>query len=160
MKQTFLKRFGAGVLAVSMLAVFAEIQVTAQDGSKALEGSWSTMVTFRNCQTGAAVGVPFPAMNTFARGGTAHEFGIASGLLRGPGHGVWRHLSERNFYSAFQFFRFNADGTFAGRAVTGRYVEVDILGNTYNSTNTTDFFGVNNNFLFTGCATEVGTRFE
>ena len=99
-------------------------------------------------------------MNTFSQGGTMQEYGVGSGLLRGPGHGVWSHAGDGSFKSAFQFFRYNPDGTDAGRAVGRRLMEVDDSGDNYISTNTTDFYSPAGVFQFSGCATEVGTRFE
>jgi len=180
MKNTFLKVIGGAVLAILMLMMFAQVRVSAQfiiteeqnkeqiegnRGARALEGSWSTQVTIRNCQTGDAIRT-FPRMNTFMQGGTMQEFSAAvAPSLRGPGHGVWSHLSERitdgqRFSYAIQFFRFNADGSFAGKVRERRNVEVDFFGSTYNATGTGEIFDANGNLIATACATETGTRFE
>ena len=176
MKNAYLKTIGRAALGILMLAVFTPIWVSAQDNGievqkleelsdesgngQALEGSWSSMVTFRNCETGAPLRAPFPAMNTFMRGGTMQEFGVGSGFLRGPGHGVWSHLSERRFSYAVQFFRFNADGSFAGSIRERRNVEVSRFGSSYNATGTAEIFDANGNLIATACATETATRFE
>ncbi len=184
MKTTLAKTIGTTALAILMTVIFAQIRVTAQDiydteqtetqkqakiqkpdgvfdnsGARALEGSWNATVTFRNCQTGAALGPSFPAMNTFMQGGTMQEFGVASGFLRGPGHGVWSYENGRFFLNAFQFFRFNADNTPNGRVVVRRQIEV-ILGFRYTATNRTEFYDNNGNLVGQGCATETATRFE
>ena len=185
MKNSMLRKIGGGILTLSMFALFAQMRVCAQDvatekssgaeqsqgdllarpdaaipgAANALEGSWTATVTFRVCQTGAAIR-SFPSMNTFERGGTLQEFGLGSApLTRGPGHGVWQHLSERRFYSTFQFFRFNADGTPAGTVRARRYMEVDFLGNNYTATSTTEFYDNNGILFMTGCATETAVRF-
>lgn len=156
----FSKSIGIGLLTVLCMISLAQTSIWAQGvGARALEGSWSSIVTFRVCQTGAAIR-SFPSMNTFSQGGTMQEYGVGSGLLRGPGHGVWSYEGDGTFKSAFQFFRYNADGTDAGRAVGRRLMEVDASGNNYISTNTTDFYSPAGVFQFSGCATEVGTRFE
>ncbi len=179
MRNTFLKTIGTAWLAIMMLATFAQISVSAQDTSnaeengaqtqedllkrnnpRALEGSWNVQVTVRNCQTGDTIRT-FPRMNTFMQGDTMQEFAAAvAPSLRGPGHGVWSYLPTRRFSYAVQFFRFNADGTFAGSVRERRNVEVSRFGSTYNATGTGEIFDANGNLIATACATETATRFE
>jgi hypothetical protein len=177
MKNTFLKTIGGAALAILILAMFAQIWVSAQDNSNGeqsnkqtleepfeqseegteLEGVWNSQVTFINCGTGAAIRT-FPAMNTFIRGGTMQEFGIGSGLLRGPGHGVWSYQSEQRYSNVFQFFRFNADGTYAGKVIARRQIAWN--GDTYTAKSFIEFLDVNNNLTGRGCATETAERFR
>ena len=180
MKNTMLKKIGGAIFAISMLVVFAQIRVTAQDDTSEiktvdeqsqedsnrkkdegspLEGSWSSVVTLRVCATGAEIR-SFPAMSTFMRGGTTQEFGVGNGLLRGPGQGVWRRISGRNYYSTFQFFRFNADGTHAGRVTVRNFILLNQFASEITSAATTEFTDVNGVVLMTGCSTVVGTRFQ
>ncbi len=169
MKKTFLKTISGAALAILMLAVFAQIQVSAQqeppeDSTKrnlaqALEGSWDSQVTLLNCQTGAALRT-FPAMNTFMSGGTMQEFGVGSGLLRGPGHGVWNYQSGRLFSNTFQFFRFNADGTFAGKQIVRRQIEVSRFRERFTATSAVEIYNPGGVLIATGCGTETATRFE
>jgi hypothetical protein len=181
MKKTFLKTIGTMWLAILMLATFTQISVSAQDKNneeensaqtqedlsrqprkyaRSLEGSWSVLATVRNCQTGDAIRT-IPRMNTFMQGGTMQEFAAAGPpSLRGPGHGVWSHLSERRFSYAVQFFRFNADGSFAGSVRERRNVEVSRFGSFYNATGTGEIFDANGNLILAVCATETATRFE
>lgn len=179
MRNTFLKTIGTTWLAILTLATLAQITVSAQETSspeengaqtqenslkrkepRALEGSWTVQVTVRNCQTGDAIRT-FPRMNTFMRGGTMQEFSTAvAPSLRGPGQGVWSHLSQRRFSYALQFFRFNADGTFAGSVRERRNVKVSRFGSTYSATGTGEIFDANGNLIATACATETATRFE
>ncbi|MBA2736463.1 MAG: hypothetical protein H0U50_06685 [Pyrinomonadaceae bacterium] len=179
MKNTFLKTIGTA-LAILMLAIFAQVRVSAQDvvneekngeqtegvlfdsrgeNPRGLEGSWDAQVTFRNCQTGAAVRPPFPSMTTFMQGGTMQEFGVGAGLFRGPGHGVWSHQGGRNFSNSYQFFRFNPDGTPNGKVIVRKQIEFR-PSNSYVATAATEFYDNNNNLFMRGCATEIGTRFE
>ena len=181
MKNIILKTIGATVLAILMMATFTQISVSAQDKNneeenstqtqedlsaqpqkyaRILEGSWSVLVTLRNCQTGDAIRTVH-RINTFMQGGTMQEFtALVAPSLRGPGQGVWSHLSERRFSYAVQFFRFNADGSFAGRIRERRNVEVSRFGSTHNATGTTEIFDANGNLIGTACATEAATRFE
>ncbi len=180
MKKTFLKTIGTTWLAILMLAAFAQISVSAQDKTneegngaqtqedllkwnnnpRALEGSWNVQVMVRNCQTGDAIRT-FPRMNTFMRGGTMQEFSAAvAPSLRGPGQGVWSHLLVGRFSYAVQFFRFNADGSFAGSVRERRNVEVSRFRSTYNATGTAEILDANSNLISNVCATEAATRFE
>lgn len=186
MKNTILKTIGgtAAALAIVMLAVLALVQVRAQDNSneqksseqmkedaseqigneRDLEGAWNFQVTLRNCQTGAALRPPFPAMNTFMRGGTMQEFGIGSGLLRSPGHGIWTYNSG-SYTNTLQFFRFNADGTYAGTQKVRREIELSRFGNplfgsNLTATSTVEIFNPNGVLIATGCATETATRLQ
>lgn len=179
MKNTFLKTIGGTMLAILMSAAFAQISAFAQDNlneeknsaqtqvdasaqrgaARALEGSWTAQVTIRNCQTGAAI-ISFPAMNTFMRGGTMIEAGSSSSNLRVAGHGVWSHRSGRTFSTAFQFFRFNADGTYAGIQRVRRQIEVSRFGSSFDATATFEIFNPSGVLIATGCATETAARFE
>jgi len=179
MKNTFLKTIGTA-LAILMLAIFAQVRVSAQDvvneekngeqtegilfdsrgrNPRDLEGSWDSQATFRNCQTGEAIRPPFPTMNTFMQGGTMQEFGVGSGLFRGPGHGVWSFEGGRLYSNNFQFFRFNPDGTPAGRVIVRKQIEFR-PSNSYIATSRTEFYDNNGNLFMRGCATETATRFQ
>lgn len=181
MKNTVKRTVGGTILAILMLAIFAQISVSAQDkaseettgvqtegdlaarsGLGGLEGSWSVENTRRNCQTGAALETT-PGMYTFMFGGTLQEFNAGTAPLplpRGPGHGVWNHLTGRRFYTAVQFFRYNADGTFAGRRIIRQYLELHLLGNSYTGTAEGQVLDVNGNVIMTNCATLTATRFQ
>jgi hypothetical protein len=180
MKNTFLKTFGGTMVAILMMTAFAQISVFAQDdanevksdeqkqedalsrraNARRLEGSWNHQVTRLDCQTGTILGT-FPAMFTFARGGTFWEAGtFASPALRSPSHGVWSYQSSRQFTTAFQFFRFNADGTPAGRQVVSQQIELSYDGNSYTATATSQILDVNGNVLATNCSTGTATRFQ
>lgn len=128
--------------------------------SQSIEGAWRTAVTQRNCETGAAIGT-FPGLSTFHEGGTISEMAVQPGpSLRSPGHGVWERQSSGTYRGTFIFLRFNPDGTFAG---TQKITVTNVLtgsGNTYDSTASIQVLDPNNNVLFTGCATAVGTRFQ
>lgn len=185
MKNTLVKTISTAALAILMTVIFAQIRVSAQDifdneqtetqkqveetqnsensfggvDARSLEGSWNSTATFRNCRTSAALGPSFPAMNTFMQGGTMQEFGVASGFLRGPGHGVWSYENGRYFLSDFQFFRFNADNTPNGRVVVRRQIYVT-SGFYYTATSRIEFYDNNGNLVGQGCATETATRFQ
>lgn len=180
MKNTILKTIGLAALAILMLATFAQISVFAQDiitdeksdeqtqenllghraDTRRLEGVWNLTVTVRNCQTGAAIRT-FPAMHTYMSGGTMSDFGVGSAPLpRSSGQGVWSYQSRGRYSAAFQFFRFNADGTYAGRQINRVQIELSYDGNNYESSATAQTFDVNGNITANSCFTATATRFE
>ena len=183
MKNTILKTIGtAAMLAMLMLAAFAQIPVSAQeadivkeekiDGQKQeeilarrqntrkLEGSWNHTGTRLNCTTGASMGT-FAAMFTFNRGGTFWESGTQiSPALRSPSHGVWSYDGGRGYTTSFQFFRFNADGTLAGRQIIRQQLELSQDGNSYTTTATALVLDVNGTVIANNCSSGTGTRFE
>ena len=180
MKDTFQKMIGATVLTVLILATFDQVSVSAQDkteqdkndeqtqqdsplrrnNARKLEGSWNHQGTRLNCQTGAILGT-FPAMFTFSSGSTFWETGTQiSPALRSPSHGVWYYESGRLYTTAFQFFRFNIDGTLAGRQIVRQQIELSRDGNSYTATATAQVLDVNGNVIANNCASGTGTRFE
>ena len=179
MKTVFLKAIGGAGLAILTLAVFGQVRVSAQDISteqkiaaqtfedsaarrsdaRAIEGVWDITVTRRNCQTGTAI-LTAVAMITYARGGTMLDWGTGMApSLRSPGQGLWNHLSGRNFYSAFQFFRFNVDGTLAGRQIVRTQIELGYDG-IYRNSATAQILDVNGNVIQNNCSTATATRFQ
>jgi len=75
MKKQILKAIGGAALAILVLAVFAQVWVSAQAQSgneQGLIGSWDVQVTIRDCQTGTEF-FSFPATNTYNQGGTMQE---------------------------------------------------------------------------------------
>lgn len=163
MKNTFLKTIVRAALAILMTAMFAQISVSAQDKIITLEGSWDVQTTPRNCMTGVPMGAATPSMFTFMQGGTTSEFGTRnSPTLRGPSHGIWSRASEFHplYTSAFQFFRFNADGTHAGRQIVRQQIILSNDGNSFTSSATAQVLDAGGNVISNGCSNGVGTRFE
>jgi hypothetical protein len=181
MKNTILKTIGKVIMAALMFAAFTQISVSAQDiavneekgvartaeeltaqrqNTRKLEGSWNHTGTRLNCTTGAALGT-FSAMFTFNRGGTFWESGTQiSPALRSPSHGVWSYESNGVYNTAFQFFRFNADGTLAGRQIVRQQLELSADGDSYTTTATAQVLDVNGNVIANNCSSGTGTRFE
>jgi hypothetical protein len=164
MKNIFSKTIGIA-LAILMLTTFSQISASAQDrdhykGARALEGVWDIIVTSRNCDTGDVLRT-FPSMQTFMQGGTMVDWGSGTApSRRGLGQGVWNHLEGRHFESAFELFRFNADGTLAGKQINHAQIELSDDGETYTTTSGAQVLDVNGNVTANNCATAVATRFE
>lgn len=168
MKSTLSKTIGAAALAILMLAVFAQVWVSAQDndneslrsGNKqGLVGSWNLVVSLRDCETGTVL-VSFPAMSTYNQGGTTQQAAIPEpGVTALPGHGVWSHHTGRVYSGAFQAFFLNPDGTF-GRIIVRSAISLGQDGNNYTSTDTAEVLNANGDLLFRACSTTTATRFQ
>lgn len=127
MKTTWLKTIARTTLAILMLAMFAQISVSAQDiineeykqledasqqraNARKLIGTWDVHVTLRNCQNGTAIRT-FASIGTFMSGGTFLD--STSGTpqaLKTPGHGVWSHISGRTYRFKVKSFSFDPSG--------------------------------------------------
>ena len=181
MKNTILKTIGT-MLALLMLTVFTQLSVSAQENvineeksleqtqedglfpqqgnPQALEGVWNHTNTRRNCVTGDAIQT-FAVMHTYMSGGTMSDWGAGSPpSLRSNGQGIWSYQSRGNFSTAFQFFRFNADGTYAGKQIVREQIQVSPDGNSYESTATAQVLDTLGNVIANNCATGTATRFE
>jgi hypothetical protein len=180
MKTIFVKALSVTTLSILMMATLMQTtafgqettleekgneltQENAQEKSRnarRLEGAWDLTVTARNCQTGAAIRT-FPSMHTYMRGGTMQDFGTGGAPLpRSSGQGIWSYLSNGHYSAAFQFFRFNADGTNAGRQINRVQIELSPDGSSYASSSTAQTFDVNGNLIATNCFTALAERFE
>lgn len=180
MKNTFLKTIGMAT-AFLMLMFYAQTSVSAQNtfneenldkqtqeedlsnrraNTRKLEGVWNIQVTGRNCVTGDVVRT-FPAMHTYMRGGTLTDWGSGTApSLRGVGMGVWNYEGGRRYTTTFQFFRFNPDGTLAGKQIGRAELELSRFGSTFTTVGTGQILDVNGNVIQTACNTSTATRFE
>ena len=169
MKSTLSKTIGAAALAILMLAVFAQVWVSAQDNDnkslrsgneQGLVGSWNLVVSLRDCETGTVL-VSFPAMSTYNQGGTTHSTAIPEpGVTALPGHGIWSHQTGRHYSGAFQFFGLNPDGTLARRTIVRSAISLGRDGNSYTSTDAAEVLNANGDLLFRACSTTTATRFQ
>ncbi len=168
MKSTLSKTIGAAALAILMLAVFAQVWVSAQDndneslrsGNKqGLVGSWNLVVSLRDCETGTVL-VSFPAMSTYNQGGTRQQIAPPEpGFTALPGHGIWSHQTGRHYSGAFQSFFLNPNGTL-GRLIVRSAIRLGQDGNSYTSTDTAEVLNANGDLLFRACSTTTATRFQ
>jgi hypothetical protein len=137
-------------------------QKTSENSRKSLVGAWETVVTARNCQTGAPVMPDFQGLMTFNEGGTLAETASGSSpALRSPGLGVWRRENGSRTYSMkIVFLRFSPTSVYLGKQRITQTLELSADGNQSTSTGTVEILDVNGNVLGSGCATSTGTRFE
>jgi len=169
MKKQILKAIGGASLAIMILAVFAQVSVSAQDNDnellrnenrgneQRLVGSWNVQVTIRDCQSNTEI-ASFPAMNTYNQGGTTQQTAPPEpGATALPGHGVWSHQNGRHYSGAIQFFSLNP--TF-GRVIVRSTISLGRDGNSYTSTDTAEVLDANGSLIFRACSTSTATRFE
>jgi len=135
-----------------------------------LEGTWRVQVTLRDCETGAALRPPAPALLTFGMGGTLTETtAVFPPAVRSPGHGFWRHAGGQTYTAVSEAFIFNPGAPPASARIgTQRLTQTIQLGDNpdeLTSTASTVFFGPDGNPIpgfppAPGCATAVATRME
>ena len=160
MRNISLKTLGGMALAICLSAMFAPAWVSGQHGGGRLEGTWDVQVTIRNCQTGAEIRT-FSSVTTFMFGGTTLDSTAGTPqALRGPGHGVWSHVSGDTYRFSFKSFSFDAAGNFTGWTKVTHDAALESNGTQYSSAGTAEVYAPNGTLLFTGCSTTTATRFE
>jgi hypothetical protein len=132
----------------------------SESQARKLEGTWRVQVTIRDCQSGAALRT-FPALLTFAQGGTLTE--TTAGFppaLRTPGHGFWLQTGDHTYSAVSEAFLFNPIGGWTGTQRLTQAIEIGDDPDEITSTATNEIFDTNGNLLVTGCSTAVASRFE
>src|SRR5687768_10432253 len=126
----------AGLGLLSLLVLGGANRAPAQSpGTGKLEGTWFTQVSIRNCQTGAVLRT-FPALNTFAEGGTLIDTTTAvSPALRSAGHGRWEKTGGHTYSAVSVAFLFDASGNWTGMQRLTQRIEVDKDASTSTATN-------------------------
>jgi hypothetical protein len=144
-------------------ALAADTQQTPNAASqgRTLQGTWRVQITLRHCQTGDALGLPFPARATFGSGGTVTTSdGGLSPVIRGAGHGVWRHEGGHQYSVLTEAFLFTAAGALNGVQRLSQSVDLGGGGDQFTAVVSAEIVDPQGNRLFVGCATSVGMRME
>jgi hypothetical protein len=133
----------------------------AQD-TPGLDGVWRAEVFPADCQTGAILSNTFfLGLNMFGHDGSFTNDAAfqTSTPRRGVGVGSWQHTQGHAYTLSFQFFRYNADGSFlALRKVTAALV---LNGDQYATFDKFQDYDINNNPLpATGCNVERAARVQ
>src|SRR5262249_9158210 len=157
MKKISLKAITGAALAVLLILAAAQTQVSGKGKAERLEGTWRTQGTAINCQTGAPIRT-FQGLSSFLPDGSNIATGASNPALMSSGHGVWEHTEGRTFTNTLVFFRFNADGSFAGTQKVTRTIELDGSGDAFMSTNSLEIADASGNVIATACSTETGHR--
>ncbi len=152
----------AAVLAIAFLltCVQALIAQSKPSNGDPIQATWRVSVTQRNCQTGQALGDPFPSLLTFNQGGTLNESTANPKFypnLRLPGEGYWT-TSGNGVYQASSIAFITADGQLA---MTQRIDQkILLLGDKLTANATVQFFDPSGKLLMSGCATAVAVRYK
>lgn len=126
-----------------------------------LQGSWRVEITVRHCLTGDVLLSPFPALATFAQGGTVTTSdGGMSPAARGTGLGLWQRLGGRTFAARTEAFTFSPAGTLSGRQRITQEITLDHDGATFEARVSSEVVNTMGQVVFTGCATSVGRRLD
>lgn len=125
--------------------------------SNLIVGTWQTVVTPRNCQTGVPVAPAFPGLLTFNKGGTL----TGTSTTVSSAFGVWERRHRPGRYSfAFISLRSSPAGIFIGTQKVRQTVTLEAGGDDFTATGSVEFLDVNGNTIGTGCSTVTGVRFE
>jgi hypothetical protein len=131
----------------------------AQSAPDPLVGVWESVVTQRDCTTGATTATL--RGNSVVHGdGTFMDTPGAMPAARGPGLGVWTASGGAAYTVKFRFFRFNADGTPAGSNIVTRTVTLGADGNSATGDSKVQVLDASGNTLAQGCSTDTSTRFK
>jgi hypothetical protein len=148
--------FATASLAISTLSLGAlgpgGIEDSGGTAAPELEGSWRVMVTLVG--PGGPM-QPFLTFSTFGRGGTFIE---STQPGQGPGHGVWRRTSGREFGLTFQKLVFDANGNPAGSLKVREALGLSANGGSYAGNGTAEIFDASGNLVVSFCAKTQGTR--
>ena len=125
---------------------------------RTLEGTWRVEIRLLNCLTGAPVQPPFPALASFAPGGTVTTAdGGLSPAVRGTGLGTWWRVRGGGFAAVTEAFLFNG-GVRTGLQRISQEIEVVADGDEFNANVTSEIEDTSGNVIATGCATSIGRR--
>jgi len=141
--------------------IAARAQSDGDNSHRGLEGAWRLQLTVRDCNSGQALRT-FPAVFTFAKGGTATVITAGQPPSRfTPGLGIWRHTEGHNYSAVTDTFVFSPAGVWIQTHRLTRAIEVSIDGNTFTDTVSLEILDTAGNLIATGgSATSVATRFE
>ncbi|MBA3832082.1 MAG: hypothetical protein H0X34_09350 [Chthoniobacterales bacterium] len=153
MKKTILRSI---VSLSALIALNFASAALAAPGEVPLRGVWDSQVTLTDCNGNTLVS--FEAFEMFHAGGTLTSTDNTPPTGHGPGVGTWTRLNRRSYSAPFQFFNFNADGSFAGTQKIMRRITIGPDGNTYTSVVNFEIYDPNGNLVFSGCGTEAATR--
>jgi len=138
------------------LTTHGEQEDSGNNGGK-IEGSWRVQVTLRNCQTGAEIRT-FPAMLTFAKGGTLTGTStVLPPAARGGDFGIWQYNGQGSYSAVSEAFIFNA-GVWSQTQHITQSITLSQDANSLTSDAHTQFFDTSGNQVMSGCATAVATR--
>lgn len=158
---TKMSRIVATTAAVAfMFAAGASAQAEdTQAEARTIEGTWRVQITLRDCTSGQPLRSPFPALASFARGGTITTAdGGLSPASRTTGLGVWWHSTRGTYAAVTEAFLFAPTGVNTGTQRITQDIEFDPYEDTFQATVNSTILDTQGNVVAVGCATSVGRR--
>jgi hypothetical protein len=157
--RTTLKATGL-IASLVLLVGCSQLFVAGQSDQRnvnSLEGVWQTVVSPRNCATGAALGPTFPGILMFSHDGTMTGTSTAVSSV----YGLWSREPGSHQYSFTSLsLRYSAAGVLEGTRRITQSVALDDGGSSFTSTGTFQDSDVAGNPTISGCSTSTGTRFQ
>ena len=150
MKHIFRSLLGLLTLTV---AAFAQ-----SEGGGRLTGTWDTVVTIRNCDTGAAI-TSFQSVGSFNQGGTFS--GITSGMpptARTSERGTWRHVQASEYRFRFKAYLYNPAAQAIGYQLVTQDLVLDADNLNWSSTGVSRPFTLDGMEIGGGCSTALAPR--
>jgi hypothetical protein len=154
-----------GLMALAGVSTAQADSARESDDTNGLEGTWRVQVTTRDCASGSPL-LTFPALLTFARGGTLT--GTTSSRAFQPGqrtsdYGMWSAADDDGYRAVSEAFILsdsspNPPAPPLQRGVQRITQAIVVQGDAFNSNATVQFFDVNGNVVVSGCSTAVGAR--
>jgi hypothetical protein len=137
----------------------AEPEDTQGEAARMIVGTWRVQITLRDCTSGQPLRSPFPALASFARGGTVTTAdGGLSPASRTTGLGVWSHSSGGTYAAVTEAFLFAPTGVNAGTQRITQHIELNPYEDTFQATVNSTILDTQGNVVAVGCATSVGRR--
>jgi len=151
-----------GFLALAISLALAPAMASAQQasfGAEGITGTWNHQLTILSCATGAAL-AHASTTSAYTDGGVYIEVApTPNPALRTAGIGVWKYLGGQKYEMSMKYFRYNPDGSFAGKTLIDSNI-------THRSDDTLAQVAVVRIFnsagvqVASGCATLSSTRFN
>ena len=147
----------AFLLTVCALSTPAQGVPIIPDGNK-IEGAWDSSIVYKDCGTGTVL-FTGNTMYAYAQGGVLTAITVgASPASRYPGLGVWRRISGSQYEATFKEFRYNPDGTFAGKVIVVSQITHE-SNDTLSTRAVGTFYDVAGMPIASVCPTGVAVRF-
>ena len=150
-----------GFLTLALSLALVPVMANAQQppaGALGITGTWNHQLTIRDCATGAVI-AQSNSMSSYLESGVVVEVNtVPNPALRTPGLGVWRYIGSQKYELSLKFFRYNADGSFAGKNIIDSNIR-HLPDDTLAQVAAVRIFNASGIQVASGCATLTSTRF-
>jgi hypothetical protein len=126
-------------------------------GADPIEGTWESVVTAKDCASGATVDT-FGVLLLFHRGGTMEADIAPYRTLRGDIFAVWTRGTGPAYTADAVHWRYAADGSLVGKNKIRRTTTLGADGNSFTSELAIQVLDTTGAVLGQGCASETATR--